>query len=73
MSSKLLRDSGRWRTDPHRFAARHSFGVHRAALQVSQLAILAMSIVSVTVVMKAMIKTDIKKKSQTYIWWYVDI
>ena len=24
----------RWRTDPHRFAARHSFGAHRAALQV---------------------------------------
>ena len=37
---------GTW-TDPHRFAARHSFGVHRAALQVYQLAILATSIVSV--------------------------
>ena len=24
----------RWRTDPHRFAARHSFGAHRASLQV---------------------------------------
>ena len=24
----------RWRTDPHRFAARHSFGAHLASLQV---------------------------------------
>jgi hypothetical protein len=42
-------------SNPHRFGARHSFGVHCAALQVYQLAILAMSIVSVPLPKEQMI------------------
>ena len=45
----VLATRRRWRTVPHRFAARHSLGAHRAALQMYHYVRIAYSIVSVLI------------------------